>query len=191
MSSFAKTLVATTVSAVLTCGLCAPAANASTVEVRGNVCTFHVTDREVKTINAYDSTVTVKDGATLTREQAQTWMEKYRELETEFSESVNKAKAAYQAGALTKAEYDELMADAQKVHDYALVSSPAVEACATNGDGTYSQSQAELSTVDGHLTEAGIGVVATASVLAVIGIIVAALPAIKPMLPPQIQAMLP
>lgn len=69
----------------------------------------------------------------------------------------------------------------------------ALKACVAGKDYNLDQPDVEraLSSTDGKPNEAGIGLIVAGSIVALLGILAAALPVIKPMLPAQLKALLP
>ena len=172
MLTLKKSAIATITAAALATGICAPAANAAEVKVNGGECVLFHTEVEQKAgyspVEALQR-VYAQDAIKLT-------FERIKQLEDDYA---NKS--------ISEAEYNEEYA-------YIRTGLPALRACAAGRDMSASSAEIEafMSSLDGkELSDAGIGIVAASAVVVVLAGLVAALPQIKPMLPANIQAMLP
>lgn len=188
MRAFTKGALAITAAAAVTTGVCAPAANAISVKVDGQVCTFTVPDHEMAIADPG------KGPWTVDRSKAAESITSFQiELAHNQSE-LKKYEAARNLGTISEGEYQEMKIYAEKVEANRTLMLPALRACAEGKDlsQTSSEAQVTLSSADGKgLTPAGIGVTVAGAVAAVLGLLVAALPQIKPLLPAQIANLLP
>ena len=172
MLTLKKSAIATITAAALATGICAPAANAAGVKVSGGICVLAYTEAEQK--------ATDTPGGALEREYAQ------NEIKLAF-ERIKQLEDDYANESISEAEYNTEYA-------YLRTTLPALRACAADRDMSASSAEIEafMSSLDGkELSDAGIGIVAASAVVVVLAGLVAALPQIKPMLPANIQAMLP
>ena len=195
MSSFTKSALTTLVCASLAIGVSVPAADAATVKVEGDKCVFTVTKEEQNYLKLYDIPGEVP--ATLA-EKGLTKAEATK-LETamkgELQELAASGEQYYKDGAITKEKYEEAMKNINLQRKVANAFLPAISDCAAGRNSAVkppnTTAQSALSTEDGKLTDAGIGVVVAGVVVSIVGIIAIALPQIKNLLPPDIAAMLP
>ena len=175
MSTLKKSAIATITAAALATGICTPAANAAGVKVNGDTCVFTYTEAEQK--------VTERKTETLDRENSQEFADNLVSEIEEFQQDYANKK-------ISEADYNR---DAPYIEYYKTLL-PAMRACAAGKDMPASSAEFEafMSAPNGkELSDAGIGIVAASAVVVVLAGLVAALPQIKPMLPANIQAMLP
>ncbi len=172
MPTLKKSAIATITAAALATGICAPAANAAGVKVNGGICVLAHTEAEQK--------ATDMPWSAFERVYAQD------EIKLTF-ERIKHLEDLYANKSISEAKYNEEYA-------YLRTTLPALRACAAGRDMSASSAEIEafMSSLDGkELSDAGIGIVAASAVVVVLAGLVAALPQIKPMLPANIQAMLP
>lgn len=198
MSSFTKSALTTLVCASLAIGVSVPAADAATVKVEGDTCVFTVTKEEQNYLKLYDipgevpATLAEKG---LTKAEA-TKLETAMKGELQaLDELAASGEQYYKDGAITKEKYEEGMKSINLQRKVANAFLPAISDCAAGRNSAVkpqnTTAQSVLSTEDGKLTDAGIGVVVAGVVVSIVGIIAIALPQIKNLLPPDIAAMLP
>lgn len=172
MPTLKKSAIATITAAALATGICAPAANAAGVKVNGGICVLAHTEAEQK---ASDMPWDVLERL-YAQDTIKLAFERIKQLEDLYA---NKS--------ISEAEYNTEYA-------YLRTGLPALRACAAGRDMSASSAEIEafMSSLDGkELSDAGIGIVAASSVVVTIAGLVAALPVIKPILPANIQAVLP
>lgn len=172
MPTLKKSAIATITAAALATGICAPAANAAGVKVNGGIRVLAHTEAEQK---ASDMPWDVLERV-YAQDTIKLAFERIKQLEDLYA---NKS--------ISEAEYNTEYA-------YLRTALPALRACAAGRDMSASSAEIEafMSSLDGkELSDAGIGIVAASSVVVAIAGLVAALPVIKPILPANIQAMLP
>ncbi|MFP7664587.1 MAG: hypothetical protein ACHEUT_03425 [Corynebacterium pyruviciproducens] len=172
MPTLKKSAIATITAAALATDICAPAANAAGVKVNGGICVLAHTEAEQK---ASDIPWDVLERV-YAQDTIKLAFERIKQLEDLYA---NKS--------ISEAEYNTEYA-------YLRTGLPALRSCAAGRDMSASSAEIEafMSSLDGkELSDAGIGIVAASSMVVTIAGLVAALPVIKPILPANIQAMLP
>ncbi|PFG27950.1 hypothetical protein [Corynebacterium renale] len=188
MRAFTKGALAITAAAAVTTGVCAPAANAMSVKVDGQVCTFTIPESEKHIFEMENGTWT------LTPNEAQGYIAGGLAYIDSYESLLAENEAKRKAGTISEFDYHDAKVRAEQVNKYYGGMMPALRACVEGKDlsQTSSEAQVALSSADGKgLTPAGIGVTVAGAVAAVLGLLVAALPQIKPLLPAQIANLLP
>lgn len=210
MSRFTKATVATLTATALAAGLCTPASGASShrysATFANNTCTMtlRVNGKVVDTTWLSKAEAKEEEGVRDSEIPRMKALVKDKEKELAQQKKDNAP-----AAAIKKSE--KYIADSNELIKHLYVMRPVFRACAQGKSITEDEAEAQgkadmakdeadmakdeagatLSTADGKLTEAGIGVVTASVIAVVIAGIIAALPMIKPLLPPQIAAMLP
>ena len=111
-----------------------------------------------------------------------------------FEKTIKKAKQDLQENKISQAEYDDTVGYARLTSKQYIALAPAYRACAEGKPLSQAAGEAQslFVSVDGKgLNEAGIGITVAGVVVVVLGLLAAALPQIKPLLPGEVQVLLP
>lgn len=187
-----KKLIATATAVALASGLCAPAAHAAYVTGNGSGCDIVYSKQEGQLIGKYTSTKT--------RYQAELWLEDQKTILRDGREvSFKKLEEKFKRGELDESLYqrDKKRLNARfvyseqftKLHEGCL-SGELVKVRIGNAKPADPSPAPALST-DEELEPTDIGLIVVGALVLGGAVVAALLPQIKPMLPPEIQALLP
>ena len=196
MKKLSTRTVAAVVSTSLAVGMCVPAANAATVKITDNKCSISFTTEESSRIP--EAAYVASDPITFNKASLRA---KATGADIAVQQvALKKLDNRLAAHRISQDRYNRLANPIKERIAELTVLNQAYNKCALGKEGntepivTPPQDQSPdsaLSTADGHLNDAGKAVVAVSSIVVILGLIIAALPQLTPLLPPQIQAMLP
>ena len=186
MKKVSKVAASVLATCAISAGIVAPAANAVSVEVNGNTCTFTLNSKEA--LNYTENTFT------LTRSKANEAVRGYTAEMKRIEEGIAAYKREVSVGRMKQSEA-QYWSDSYKASraDF-LNMMPAYRACADGQNLSESSHQMKVALTnpaDGKPNEAGIGVIAAGVIVGVIGLIAVVLPQIKQFLPAEIASMIP
>ena len=193
MKKLSTRTVAAVLSTSLAVGMCVPAANAATVKITDNKCSISFTAEESNRIP--EAAYVASDPITFNKASLRAKATGADIAAQQVAlKNLDNRLAAHR---ISQDRYNHLANPIKERIAELTVLNQAYNKCAQGKEGDTEpipQDQSPdsaLSTADGHLNDAGKAVVAVSSIVVILGLIIAVLPQLKPLLPPQIQAMLP
>ncbi|EPD68267.1 hypothetical protein HMPREF1219_01913 [Corynebacterium pyruviciproducens ATCC BAA-1742] len=193
MKKLSTRTVAAVLSTSLAVGMCVPAANAATVKITDNKCSISFTAEESNRIP--EAAYVASDPITFNKASLRAKATGADIAAQQVAlKNLDNRLAAHR---ISQDRYNHLANPIKERIAELTVLNQAYNKCAQGKEGDTEpipQDQSPdsaLSTADGHLNDAGKAVVAVSSIVVILGLIIAILPQLKPLLPPQIQAMLP
>lgn len=193
MKKLSTRTVAAVLSTSLAVGMCVPAANAATVKITDNKCSISFTAEESNRIP--EAAYVASDPITFNKASLRAKATGADIAAQQVAlKNLDNRLAAHR---ISQDRYNHLANPIKERIAELIVLNQAYNKCAQGKEGDTEpipQDQSPdsaLSTADGHLNDAGKAVVAVSSIVVILGLIIAILPQLKPLLPPQIQAMLP
>lgn len=192
MKKLSTRTVAAVLSTSLAVGMCVPAANAATVKITDNKCSISFTAEESNRIP--EAAYVASDPITFNKASLRAKATGADIAAQQVAlKNLDNRLAAHR---ISQDRYNHLANPIKERIAELTVLNQAYNKCAQGKEGDTEpipQDQSPdsaLSTADGHLNDAGKAVVAVSSIVVILGLIIAILPQLKPLLPPQIQAML-
>lgn len=186
-----KRSLASLAAAVVVSGAVVAPANAMTLKVNDDTtCTFNLTTEEAGVIEApQTATITKAEAADLVPVYKDSLSDLRKEMANAEKELANPELDAAQKESLTRLLEDYKKRVVPLLENFIDALNVCVAGKHYNSDKP--DAKRALSSTDGKPNEAGIGVIVAGSIVAILGILAAALPVIKPMLPAQLKALLP
>lgn len=179
--------IATVTAAALTAGLVTPAANAASLEVHKTHCIVHPSAKDVKDGLADNDYIIGRKGI-------DHWVNQYTKDAERLLKSIESLKAQRRQNDITEEYYKDQVTNDEAIYRDIVRDAILTRACKNSEPLTDTDVDARAlfsSPDEKSLNGAGIGVTVAGVVVVVLGLLAAALPQIKPLLPAEVQALLP